>query len=174
MEQEQDSDRGEGEGDRSPVLLEESSDRGGDTASAPSSGKDAKHEVTNFPELIEAVAQAVGLDSSALPRNLRGAIAQYPERVEGAIAYLQHQQQKRKIENPVGYLYEAIGSGWNLPVSETSSIVPQGFNEWFNEARSQGLVVAAMAIDGIHYTLHTQKGWIPTVQLMQQNPSDAG
>ncbi|MEP1079572.1 hypothetical protein NDI52_29625 [Leptolyngbya sp. PL-A3] len=85
------------------------------------------------------------------------------------ITYLQQQQQKRKIENLVGYLYEAIVSGWNLPASQTSSIVPQGFNEWFNGARAQGLVLAAIASDGVHYTLHIQQGWIPTTQLMQES-----
>jgi len=164
LEQEQSEDKG----DRSPVLLEQPSDGGGDTSSAPSSGKDSKPETENFPELAAAVAQAVGLEASALPRNLRRAIAQYPERVEGAIAYLQHQQQKRRIENPVGYLYEAIVSGWTLTVLQTPSIVPPGFNEWFNKARAEGLVVAAMAIDGVHHTLHREMGWIPTVQLIEE------
>ncbi|MBD2153087.1 hypothetical protein [Leptolyngbya sp. FACHB-16] len=110
------------------------------------------------------------MGASASPKNLRRAIAQYPGRVEGAIAYLQHQQEKRKIENPVGYLYEAICSGWALPVSHASAIVPQGFNEWFNRARAEGLVVAAMTIEGVHHTLHAQRGWMPTVQLMQESP----
>ncbi|MBD2153098.1 hypothetical protein [Leptolyngbya sp. FACHB-16] len=161
-EQEQSQDKG----DRSPILLEEPSDGGEDPSSAPSSGKDANNETANFPELMNAVAQAVGLDASALPRNLRRAIAQHPGRIRGAIAYLQHHQQKRKIENPVGYLYEAIVYEWTLPVSQSLSIVPHGFNEWFNRARAEGLVVAAMAIDGVHHTLHTQKGWVPTMQLI--------
>ncbi|MBD2153095.1 hypothetical protein [Leptolyngbya sp. FACHB-16] len=164
-EQEQNED----EGDRSPVSLEESSDGRGDTASAPSSGKDSKLETENFPELA-AVAQAVGLEASALPRNLRRAIAQYPEQVEGAIAYLQHQQQKRRIENPVGYLYEAIVSGWVFSTPQSISVLPQGFKEWFDRARIQGVVVAAMVIDGVHHTLHAQRGWIPTMQLMQELP----
>jgi len=147
-----------GKGDHSPVLLEQPSDGGGDASSAPSSGKNAKPEPENFPELAAAVAQAVGMEAAALPRNLRRAIAQYGERVEGAIAYLQHQQQKRRIENPVGYLYEAIVSGWNLSVTQTSSILPDGFNAWFNQARQDGRVLAAMVIDGVHHTLHVQGG----------------
>jgi hypothetical protein len=172
MEKEQEPEPDREQGDRSPVLLKETSDGGGDTISAPSSGKDAKPEVTDFPELMDAVAQAVGMDSSALPRNLKRAIAQHSERVKGAIAYLQHQQQKRTIENPVGYLYEAIVSGWALPVSQTPAIVPHGFNEWFNGARAQGLVMAAMAIDGVHHTLHREMGWMPTVQLMEEGAID--
>jgi len=165
LEQEQSEDKD----NRSPVLLEQPSDGGGDTSSAPSSGKDANNETANFPELAAAVAQAVGLEASALPKNLRRAIAQHGERVEGAIAYLQYQQQKRTIENPVGYLYEAIVSGWTLPVSQSPSIVPPGFNEWFNKARERGLVLASMMISGTHHVLHFEKGWLPTMQLMQDN-----
>jgi hypothetical protein len=158
----------EDKGDRSPILLEETDNGGEDTASAPSSGKSAKNKTANFPELMDRVAQVLGLTS--LPKNLRRAISQYPEQVEGAIAYLQHQQEKRRIENPVGYLYEAIVSGWTLPVSQNPSIVPPAFSEWFNRARVEGLVVAAMVIDGVHHTLHSQQGWMPTVQLMQESP----
>jgi hypothetical protein len=86
--------------------------------------------------------------------------------VKGAIGYLKQQQQRRQIENPVGYLYEAIASGWNVSVVR-ESIVPERFNEWFESMKKQGLVVAAMAIDGIHHTLHTQQGWISTEKLMQ-------
>ena len=110
----------------------------------------------------------VGLAASALLKNLEQAIAQYGERVEVAIAYLQHQQQKRKIENPVGYLYEAIVSGWALSVSQTTPILPEGFNEWSDQVRAQGLVIASMMIDGIHHVLHAKNRWLPTIQMMQE------
>ncbi|MEP1079565.1 hypothetical protein NDI52_29590 [Leptolyngbya sp. PL-A3] len=42
--------------------------------------------------------------------------------MKGAIADLQHQKQQRKIENLVGYLYEAIVCGWNLPDAHTSCV----------------------------------------------------
>jgi|GEM_PF-4161382 len=38
--------------------------------------------------------------------------------------------------------------------------------------KRQGLVVAAMEIDGIHHTLHSRQGWIPTHQLMQRRFED--
>jgi pyruvoyl-dependent arginine decarboxylase (PvlArgDC) len=87
---------------------------------------DLQHSV--FPELVNAVAQAIDHPPGApLPTVLRKAISQFPDRVQTAIFYLKHQQQ-RQIHNLVGYLYEAIQSEWNLTV-EQSSIVPMGFNE---------------------------------------------
>lgn len=151
----------------SPVPREEPSHGEEGLSSAPSSGKNSEIKSENFPELIAAVAQAVGLDSSVLPKNLRRAIAQYPEQVERAIAYLQHQQQKRRIENPVGYLYEAIVSNWGIAVIPSG--VPVGFNEWFNWAKKQGQVLAATTVEGVHHTLHTQRGWLPTAELMRED-----
>lgn len=92
-------------------------------------------------------------------------IAQFPNRVQPAIDYLNHQQPKCQINNPVGYLYEVIFEGWNLAVPQ--AIVPAGFSEWFDQMKAQGVVVAATAIDGMHHTLHIQQGWVPTAELME-------
>lgn len=145
----------------------EVSDPEGDYFTPASSGNNSKVERPMFPELMDAVARAIAPE--ALSSSLKGAIAQYPERVRGAIDYLKFQQGRRFIQNPVGYLYEAIVSGWNLSTPSLSvSAPPAGFNEWFDRAKTQGWVVAAMTIDGVHHTLHTQQGWIPTEQLMQK------
>jgi hypothetical protein len=91
--------------------------------------------------------------------------------VKPAIAYLQHQQQKRQIKNPVGYLYEALVQGWELNIAEASrAIVPASFSQWFDRARAKGLVLAATTIEGVHHTLHIQQGWIPTVEAMRKYP----
>ncbi|MBM0744985.1 hypothetical protein JOY44_26050 (plasmid) [Phormidium sp. CLA17] len=143
---------------------------GGDNLSRASSGNDFAIQDAEFPELIDAVAQAVAHPAgSPLPTALKRAIAQFPDRVQAAIDYLNHQQQKQQIKNPVGYLYQAIVKNWKLQI-EKNSILPKGFNEWFDQMKRQGLVVAAMVIDGIHYTLHSQLGWITTTQLIQQYP----
>jgi len=130
-----------------------------------------------FPELVESVRRTIDLaPGSALPKSLLGAIRQYRDRVKPAIAYLQSQQQRRAIENPVGYLYQALTEGWELSIPQAGSIVPIGFTQWFDQAKAQGLVLAAMAINGVHHTLHIERGWIPTEQLMKatmgksQNP----
>jgi hypothetical protein len=85
------------------------------------------------------------------------------------IDYLKHQQSKRAIANPVGYLYQAIVSGWDLSIAQPSGL-PDGFNQWFKQMKAQGLVLAAMMDNGIHYTLHRDLDWMPTQQLMQQFP----
>jgi ubiquinone biosynthesis protein UbiJ len=124
---------------------------------------------------MDAVAQAIAHPaSSPLPTALKRAIAQFPDRVQTAIDYLSHQQQKRQIKNPVGYLYEAIVEGWNLVVpqatlaSSAKQHVPDDFSEWFDQMKAQGLVVAATTIEGVHHTLHMQQGWVPTQQLMSE------
>jgi hypothetical protein len=42
------------------------------------------------------------------------------------------------------------------------------FNQWFQQMKEQGLGLAAMMDNDIHYTLHRDLDWIPTQQLMQQ------
>ena len=137
-----------------------------------SSGDISGSGAEEFPELVAAVAQAIALPSGAtLPASLRGAIktassqanARFPDRVLEAIDYLNYQQQRRHIHNPVGYLYEAIVQKWKLHDSKLSAdILPAGFSQWFNEARAEGRVLAAMMINEIHHTLHIDKGWVPT------------
>jgi hypothetical protein len=140
-----------------------------------SSGNKLETQHPEFPELQDAVVGAIASSpNDPLPHSLKQAIIQFPERVKvkEAIAYLQHQQQKRQIQNPMGYLYEAIVSGWNLSIARPISIsmLPEGFNEWFDEMKRQGQVAAAMTIDGVHHTLHNQQGWVPTEQLMRSCP----
>jgi hypothetical protein len=158
----------EEEGDRSLLIEDkEAAIDGGENFSPPSSGKDSKIQEANFPELFREVAQVLEqAPDEKLPGNLRRAIAQYPGRVKGAIDYLKQQQQKRRIKNPAGYLYEAIVQEWNVSVVR-ESIVPEGFSEWFESMKKQGLVLAAMTIEGVHHTWHCQLGWVPTEQLMQ-------
>ncbi|MBD2094257.1 hypothetical protein H6F90_03730 [Trichocoleus sp. FACHB-591] len=154
--------------DRCSVPCSELSNSDKDNSSAPSSGKFLNNQDLEFPELIEAVAQAIGQDSaSPIPKSLKAAIAQFPDRVPAAIAYLQHQRQHHSIRNPIGYLHQAILQGWKLAiVASSTSLLPAGFNAWFSWAKAQGWVLAATTIDGIHHTLHVQQGWIPTKQLM--------
>jgi hypothetical protein len=92
--------------------------------SSASSGNNSSNEDMVFPELVDMVSQAIG---QPIPPTLKRAIAQYPERVEGVIQYFKQQQQRRKIENPIGYLYTAIVEGWQLSVASERSAVPQGF-----------------------------------------------
>ena len=136
-----------------------------------SSGDISGSGAEEFPELVAAVAQAIALPSGAtLPASLRGAIARFPERVLEAIAYLNYQRQRRHIRNPVGYLYEAIVGGWELHVPEASELIlPTEFRQWFDEARTKGDVLAAMMINGIHHTLHVDKGWVPTELIICDN-----
>jgi hypothetical protein len=135
----------------------------------PSSGESSKIADANFPELVEEVAAALHKPAETLPLNLKKAIEQFSDRVKGAIAYLKYQQSKRGITNPVGYLYQAIVSGWELAIAEpTLSVVPVGFKEWFDQAKAQGIVVAATTIEGVHHTLHVERGWVMTTELMAE------
>ncbi len=129
-----------------------------------SSGKTSAVQHSEFPELSNAVAQAIG---QSIPVALKKAISRFPDRVQPAIAYLRFQQQQRQIKNPVGYLYSAVINGWDLTISEPS-ITPAGFKQWFDCAKRRGLVIAATLVGEIHHTLHVQHGWLPTEQLMQE------
>lgn len=140
----------------------------------PSSGESEASQLPDFPELLEAVAQVVRSQKGAgLPLNLKRAVRQFPERVIGAIRYLQQQQRRRQIENPGGYLYRAIIEGWQvsqqegaIPFQGRDAIAPIGFKVWFDQMQEKGLVLAATTIDGVHHTLHVEQGWVPTCQLM--------
>ena len=141
--------------------------RGGNFPGA-SSGNILVSEPEKFPELYEAVARAIALPPEApLPASLRGAIARFPERVLKAIDYLNYQRQRQHIRNPARYLYEAIVENWDLSTAgPRASILPAGFRQWFDKARREGQVIAATVIDGIHHTLHVEKGWVPTEHLV--------
>jgi hypothetical protein len=93
----------------------------------PSSGETSNSQSVNFPELVDAVASALQqAPGERLPVNLKKAIEQFPDRVKGAIDSLRHQQSKRTIANPVGYLYHAIVSRWDLSLPEASIPVVPG------------------------------------------------
>jgi hypothetical protein len=150
------------------------------TASA-GSGKYLEVQNSQFPELIDAVDRALFSTSSnesaqasgsRLPTVLARAIAEFPERVEPAIAYLKDPQKRHRIQNPAGYLYRAIMEGWRLSVTprSSSSVIPDGFSSWFDWAKAGGLVVAATVIEGVHQTLQAEGGWLPTDLMMQQYP----
>ncbi len=140
-----------------------------DHSSPASSGKNLEVQRSEFPELFDAVAQAISYPpSSPLPISLRTAVSEFPERVQPAIVYLRHQQQRRAIQNPVGYLYRAIVEGWNLP-QPSDTATPAGFRDWFNWAKANGLAVAATVIEGVHQTLHVEDGWLPTDLLMRRH-----
>lgn len=153
-----------------PTSDQEGASSQADNLPPASSGKHSEIQPALFPELADAVAEALSLPpSSPLPVVLAKAVSHFPERVKPAISYLQHQQKRRTIQNPAGYLYQAILEGWTLltPHSLPSSL-PTGFHAWFDWARANGLVVAATDIGGIHHTLHAEHGWLPTRLLMQQ------
>jgi hypothetical protein len=152
------------------IAQEERAIARGEENMPPSSGDISNNQSANFPELVKEVAAALHKESGeTLPGNLKKAIQQFPDRVKGAIEYLKHQQSKRAIANTVGYLYQAIVSGWDLSLPESPMpVVPIGFKEWFDQAQAQGRVIAATTIDGVHHTLHIHKGWVPTSELMAE------
>ncbi|MBD1822906.1 hypothetical protein H6F51_10440 [Cyanobacteria bacterium FACHB-DQ100] len=144
-----------------------------ETPPPPSSGKHREIQPALFPELIDAVAQAISLSPGyRLPSSLVRAISQFPDQVKPAISYLHHQQKRRAIQNPAGYLYQAISEGWTLPAPHAlPSSLPTGFHAWFDWAKATNLVIAATDIRGVHHTLHAEHGWFPTELLMQQYPA---
>ncbi len=143
-----------------------------DHFSPASSGKNSDVQPAQFPELFDAVAQVISHPpGSPLPIALTKAVSEFPERVQPAIIYLRHQQQRHPIQNPVGYLYRAIVEGWNLPLPQPAeTVMPAGFREWFDWAKAIGLAIAATVVEGVHQTLHVEDGWLPTELLMQQHP----
>ncbi|MBW4489504.1 MAG: hypothetical protein KME12_17090 [Trichocoleus desertorum ATA4-8-CV12] len=155
--------------DRCSVPSTELSNSAKDNSCVPSSGNFLNNQDLEFPELIEAVAQALGRPSgSSLPKSLKVAIAQFPDRVPAAIAYLQHQQQRHSIRNPIAYLHQAIAQGWSLSIAgSATSALATDFKQWFDWAKAQGKVLAATTLNGVHHTLHVHQGWVPTEQLMQ-------
>jgi hypothetical protein len=147
-------------------------DPGEEESSPASSGNSSEVKADLFPEIREQVAKAISLQpGAALPASLKRAIARFPDRVESAIWYLKHQRERREIQNPAGYLHQTIIEGWELPTVQPSpGSPPDGFSEWFNWAKEQGLVIGSMTIDGVHCTLHSHQDWAKTESLMQMYP----
>jgi hypothetical protein len=103
--------------------------------------------------LLAECREAIG--GGAISPDFAAEIAQHDRsRIRAAIAALN----EAKPHNPIGFLRRAIAAGWR-PRQTTA---PVGFQRWFDEKRSQGLVIASQAIDGVvHVLWNDDRGWQP-------------
>ena len=92
-----------------------------------------------------------------------------------AIAALKENKEQGKVKNPTGFLCQAIKNKWKpnqgkmqegseqaKAIALETRTAPVGFNEWFDLARSIGLVSAATMQDGIQYVftnLNEREEW---------------
>lgn len=88
------------------------------------------------------------------------------DKVKQGIEVLRQRLASGKVNNPAGFLTEAIRQGWSVKSAiahsttpkNTSSPIPPDFNEWFDLAKSFGLV-SASTMDGRELMVLTRSGW---------------
>ncbi|MBW4635757.1 MAG: hypothetical protein KME30_28925 [Iphinoe sp. HA4291-MV1] len=86
--------------------------------------------------------------------------------VQGAIAYLKEALQTwKEVKSPIAVFRSACQKGLK-PEGSTTAV---GFNEWFDWARRQRIVLASTTIDGVHCVMLDDR-WIPTAKAMQMYP----
>lgn len=91
-------------------------------------------------------------------RQLRRAMAQYPDRVADAIASLQ--EKANRVQSPTRFLVRAIQEGWQPETPRPSKAV-EGFSDWYRQAYDRYLACASQRIDGILKVLMACDEWIP-------------
>jgi hypothetical protein len=160
----------------------EVSNRERDNLFLVSSGNNFAIQNARFPELVEAVAQAIPSGrqayahpaASPLPTTLKRAIAPFPDPVQPSTTCDRlPKPPTAEAPNQKSIWISSSGDRGSLDLAVPQAIVPAGFSEWFDQMRAQGLVVAATTIVGVHKTLHIQQGWIQTQQLIQIMQNDS-
>jgi len=80
--------------------------------------------------------------------------------VEAAMQALREAQSRNAVNNPNGWLYQAITEAWQPNESLQNNSELAQFNEWWPEARKQGLVIASEQRNGVLYVCTANQDWI--------------
>lgn len=145
------------------------------TASSPASGPKVtpidkgKRRKREIPESVKVQMAALGISlNTTLTKTILSATE---ELVLSAIQALKEALEYGNVDNPGGWLNQAIKEGW-IP---NEKYVLKGeweiFNEWFNLARKQGLVMASMKGDDGKLYIFTKNGLrLPFEKMLYQHP----
>ncbi|MGH2412268.1 MAG: hypothetical protein ACRDEA_00935 [Microcystaceae cyanobacterium] len=88
--------------------------------------------------------------------------------VTGAIVYLKEALQKwKQVNSPIAVFKSACQKGLKAEGTTTAT----GFNQWFDWARKQRIVLASTTIDGTHCVMLASDEWVPTAKAMQMYPN---
>lgn len=97
-------------------------------------------------KLLEEVAGAIA--PAPLNPHLQALVlSASAQTVRNAIEVVRERQRRGKAKNPPGLLADAIKGGWTVSQVEKAAH-DEGFNEWFDLARSLNLVSACARVDG--------------------------
>lgn len=95
------------------------------------------------------------------------------ELVFGAIEALKEVIANGNVSRPGGWLNKAIQEGWIPSEKHLHKVDRDIFNEWFNLARIQGLVMASMKGDDGKLYVFTRDGVkFPFEQMLAEHPLD--
>jgi hypothetical protein len=122
------------------------------------------HQIAPAPIPAEIEAQVMSaIAPTPLHQNLRKQVLQAQiDVLQDAITLVQQQKSAGHIKNPAGLLVKAIQNQWKPNQPDASSPpLPEDFNEWFDLARSRGLVLASTLKDGILCVCTSAQKWEP-------------
>ena len=95
------------------------------------------------------------------------------ELVLGTIEALKEAIANGNVEKPGGWLNKAIQEGWMPNEKHLDACDRNNFNEWFNLARAQGLVMGSMkGNDGNLYVFTRDGERFPFEQMLDEHPLD--
>lgn len=70
------------------------------------------------------------------------------EIIQNALSVVRQQKKAGRAKRPAAMLVKAIQEGWTPNPTNAAVGMPDGFTEWFDLARSKGIVTASMPMDG--------------------------
>ncbi|MEP0883925.1 hypothetical protein NDI49_20440 [Trichocoleus sp. ST-U3] len=125
-------------------------------------------------EFVEAASETevklkeLGVDlNSTIRRLLRDAPVDV---VAIALESLREAVLKNRANNPSGFFVSAVSDRWKPNKVYEQKERRAVFNEWWNLARSAGIVSASMEIEGVQCVLTTDEAWIPFEEMLTKYP----
>lgn len=112
--------------------------------------KDHSSAAAASPEILAEVREAIA-PAPLHPRLAEEVLSYSVEAIREAIAVVRSQKEQATAKNPPGLLRSALKGQWSS--ADTPKTAMNGFGEWFDSARSAGLVVAGQLLDGVQHVL---------------------
>jgi hypothetical protein len=94
--------------------------------------------------------------------------------LQDAIAALRERHLAGKVENPAGYLVDAIRQGWKPNQKGSEKAERDAFKQWFDLAYSLNIVKASeKKSDGVQYVYTSDGEWVPFSEISAEHPLES-
>jgi len=117
---------------------------------------------------VEVQLLKLGVDLNSTIRDL---LQTAPEPViVNAMESLQEALLEGRVNNPSGFFNAAVRKAWQANESHKPQSERDLFNEWYEKAKTAGVVRAAMIIEGIQHVMTKDDEWFPFSEMLVRFP----